>query len=127
MSAAANPQVELLFIKSAEDEAVLAFDVSDAVFEFHVQQAIEKLLKALIAAHGKPYPFTHDLDQLIERLEDLGELFPDFGMPLQSFTPFGVLVRYDHGAPLTSQEREQFRRVVASVRTFVQHQVPLLP
>jgi HEPN domain-containing protein len=74
MSAAANLQVQTLFIKSAEDEHTLTFAVRDAVFEFHAQQAIEKLLKALIAAHGEVFPFTHDLQLLIDQLERLGEV-----------------------------------------------------
>jgi len=62
MSAAQNLQVQTLFIKSAEDEDTLQFEVRDAIFEFHTQQAIEKLLKALIAAHWVEFPFTHNLN-----------------------------------------------------------------
>src|ERR1700761_6298179 len=95
MSAAANLQVQTLFTKSAEDEHTLTFAVRDAVFEFHAQQAIEKLLKALIAAHGELFPFTHDLQLLIDQLEKLGEILPTFAAPLAGFTKFGVIVRYD--------------------------------
>jgi len=56
MSAAGNLQVQMLFAKSAEDEHTLTLAVRDAIFEFHTQQAIEKLLKALIAAHGEMFP-----------------------------------------------------------------------
>jgi hypothetical protein len=55
MRAAENLQVQMLFVKSAEDEDTLTFAVKDAVFEFHTQQAIEKLLKVLIAAHGSEF------------------------------------------------------------------------
>jgi HEPN domain-containing protein len=32
---------------------------------FHIQQASEKLLKALLASAGIAYPFTHDLGELL--------------------------------------------------------------
>jgi HEPN domain len=80
MSAAQNLQVQILFIKSAEDEATIAFPIPDATFEFHVQQAIEKLLKALITARGAIYPYTHDLQLLLNQLAALGETLPNFSV-----------------------------------------------
>ena len=126
MSAAQNLQVQILFIKSAEDEETLAFPVPDSVFEFHAQQAIEKLLKALIGAHNAIYPYTHDLQLLMNQLGGLGEELPDFGVPLPVFTPFGVIVRYDLGVSLTNDERQKYRTVVAAVRTFVKARVDVL-
>jgi HEPN domain-containing protein len=127
MSAAQNLQVQILFIKSAEDEATLAFGVPDSVFEFHVQQAVEKLLKALITAHGAVHPYTHDLQLLINQLGTLGETLPDFGVPLPTLSPFGVIARYDLGVPLTAEERQEFREVVAAVHAFVRARVDALP
>jgi HEPN domain-containing protein len=127
MSAANNLQVQILFIKSAEDEETLGFAVSDSIFEFHTQQAIEKLLKALIAAHGQAFPFTHDLQLLLDQLTTLGETLPAFSRPLFSFTKFGVAVRYELGVPLTVAERQEYRTVVAAVRDFVRARVDSLP
>jgi len=127
MSAAEDLQVQILFVKSAEDEDTLTFNVKDAVFEFHTQQAIEKLLKVLIAAHGSEFPFTHDLQVLTDQLESLGEEIPDFGIPLSDFTKFGVIVRYDAGVPLNNAERERYRKLVADLREFVTARVAVLP
>ena len=127
MSAAQNPQVQLLFAKSAEDELTLGFAVPDAIFEFHTQQAIEKLLKALIAAHGSPFPYIYDLQVLSEQLITLGEVFPSFDVPLPAFTRYGVFVRYDAGVPLTSAERETYKHVVSQLREFVIERVAALP
>jgi hypothetical protein len=127
MSAAANLQVQMLFAKSAEDEHTLTLAVRDAVFEFHTQQAIEKLLKALIAAHGELFPFTHDLQVLTDQLEGIGEIFPVFSIPLDAFTKFGVTVRYDSGILLSEAERQQYRKIVEDLRTFVTARVDLLP
>ncbi|HZL53476.1 MAG TPA: HEPN domain-containing protein [Terracidiphilus sp.] len=127
MSAAQNLQVQTLFIKSAEDEDTLQFEVRDAIFEFHTQQAIEKLLKALIAAHWVEFPFTHNLQLLLDQLTALGETVPAFDPPLFKFTKFGVIVRYDSGVPLTQVDRQQYRKIVEDLRTFVTARVDLLP
>ncbi len=97
------------------------------MLEFHVQQAIEKLLKALIAAHGEKYPNTHDLQVLLGQLKSLGEVLPDFGIPLIAFTKFGVLSRYDLGVGLNEQQRQAYRKVVADLRSFVKERIDLLP
>lgn len=127
MSAVNNLQVQTLFVKSAEDEATLVFPVPDSVFEFHTQQAIEKLLKALIAAHGEAFLFTHNLQLLLDHLEKLGEVIPAFTRPLYSFTKFGVTVRYDSGIPLNAAERQEYRQIVEELRIFVTNRVQSLP
>ena len=91
-----------------------------------MQQAIEKLLKALIAAHGEKFPYIHDLRLLTEQLEGLGEDVPAFSRPLSRFTRFGVLGRYDEGIPLSGQERMEFREIVRSLREFVAARVTQL-
>ena len=45
---------------------------ADEIFGFHAQQAVEKTLKAWIALLGGEYPFIHDLDALLNALENLG-------------------------------------------------------
>ncbi len=44
----------------------------DEFFGQHIQQAVEKLAKAWIATLGQEFPYTHDLDRLLQQLEDLG-------------------------------------------------------
>jgi HEPN domain-containing protein len=62
-------QAQLMLRKAAEDRMAIAFDLPDSIFGFHAQQAIEKLLKALIASRGDAYPRTHDLRQLLTYLQ----------------------------------------------------------
>jgi HEPN domain-containing protein len=38
----------------------------------HIQQAIEKWLKAMIAWKGHKYPFTHDIGALLDAVEKAG-------------------------------------------------------
>lgn len=63
----------LLMAKSRQDELVVEKlagdpDVSDEVLGFHAQQAIEKLLKAVLTEGGIPFRRTHDLTELIDLL-----------------------------------------------------------
>ena len=48
--------------------------VSNAIVCFHAQQAVEKALKAVLASRDVVFPFTHDLDGLIEFCESRGAL-----------------------------------------------------
>lgn len=78
--------------------ARLAFretSVSDPAFAFHVQQAIEKSLKAVIATRSALPPPTHDLVRLIEHsgqehpfnVDELDELSPYASAVLQPGLP----------------------------------------
>jgi len=74
-----------------EDSAVF----SDEIFGFHVQQAVEKALKAWLSYLGVSYPKTHDLDELGALLEKAGQSIPPFACGLLEFTDFAVTFRYD--------------------------------
>src|SRR4051794_15876126 len=63
-------QAELLLRKAVEDQAVLVAlaenpEIADAALGFHAQQAVEKALKAVLAARGDDFPWTHDLQLLL--------------------------------------------------------------
>ena len=63
-----SAEKDLKAIKAMTDPGVFA----DEVFGFHAQQAIEKTLKAWIALLGQEYPFVHDVDALLNKLDKLG-------------------------------------------------------
>lgn len=68
-------QALLLLSKAQADKVVidkLAGDteVTDDMIGFHAQQAVEKLLKAVLANLGIGYPRTHDIDRLVDLLAD---------------------------------------------------------
>lgn len=44
---------------------------------YHLQQAVEKSLKAIILYNGESPAFTHDIDKLAEHCKKLGETFSD--------------------------------------------------
>jgi len=50
MSTIKPTQAQILLVKAAEDErAIGAPHLSDSILGFHAQQAVEKLIKALLA------------------------------------------------------------------------------
>jgi HEPN domain-containing protein len=67
----------------------------DEVFGFHAQQAVEKALKAWIAALGKRFPKTHDIEDLIEVLEAESQDIREDVLTLVSLYPFAVQYRYE--------------------------------
>jgi HEPN domain-containing protein len=64
-------------------------------FGFHAQQAVEKGLKAWLAAKGVLYPRIHDLDRLFDLLREQGAIVPPKFDALGVLTDFGVAFRYE--------------------------------
>lgn len=89
----------LLLARAEEDIALVraslgAAEITDSIVGFHAQQAAEKLLKAALARRRVTYPFTHDLERLLELAEGaLGERPPEEGS-LAALTPWAVEFRY---------------------------------
>lgn len=69
---------------------------ADEIFGFHVQQAVEKALKAWLCAYDIAYPPTHDLARLLTLLERAGADVEQV-WPLVQFTIFAVQARYEEG------------------------------
>jgi HEPN domain-containing protein len=94
----------------------------EEIFGFHAQQAVEKALKAWIAALGKRFPKTHDIEDLIEVLEANSQDIREDVLTLVSLYPFAVQYRYEtldtEDEPLN---RENVLRSVASLIDRVRH------
>jgi HEPN domain-containing protein len=97
---------------------------SDAIFGFHVQQAVEKALKAWLCLLGVAFPRTHDLDELGALLEEAGQHIPEFLPPLLEFTDFAVTFRYDAFADLDAEVDRQ--TCIDGVAHLLQHVRQLL-
>ncbi len=69
-------------------------DMADTIVGFHAQQAVEKALKAVLAASGDDFPWTHDLRHLIERLNDLEIQLPLSLQDVGVLGPWAVEFRY---------------------------------
>ena len=67
---------------------------ADEIFGFHAQQAVEKALKAWLSFIGVEYPRTHDLEELLELLEERAEPILEAFYDLVDLTDFAVQFRY---------------------------------
>jgi HEPN domain-containing protein len=89
-----------VLLGKARDDAVavrkLAGDaeIADAVVGFHAQQAVEKALKAVLSAHDRAYPWTHDLRHLMELLDAAGSPLPAELSDARRLTPWAAEFRY---------------------------------
>lgn len=72
---------------------------------FHAQQAAEKLLKALLVAHGQIVPRTHDLSALLGRTAATGAAVAPLAEDCQRLQPYAVLARYP-GSPFEPDAAE---------------------
>jgi len=61
---------------------------------FHLQQSVEKALKAYLSKSRVPYPLTHELIRLFGLLEDRAGVPPQFDS-LKMLTPFAGSFRYE--------------------------------
>jgi HEPN domain-containing protein len=75
-------------------------EVTDAIVAFHAQQAVEKSLKAVLADNGVEFPFTHDLEGLMElcgsHAIEVPQLLVDSAGQL---SPYAVHLRYGADPP----------------------------
>lgn len=89
---------------------------ADEIFGFHLQQAVEKSLKAWMCGIGIAYPFTHQIDRLLVLLRDAGADVDAYWW-LDEFTIYAHQARYEEGhvaadAPL---DRESLVQAVAAL------------
>lgn len=92
---------------------------SAEIFGFHVQQAVEKALKAWLCSVGAPFPRIHDLDELGAMLEEAGQKIPEFLHELLEFTDFAVAFRYEAFPDLEGDIDR--RRCIDGVGRLLQH------
>lgn len=78
---------------------------ADTIFGFHVQQAAEKLLKALLSIAGTTFPRTHDLRLLLGLVADQAGDDINAFQDLEDLTDYGVQFRYDAPFDLESLDR----------------------
>lgn len=61
---------------------------------FHTQQTVEKALKAVLLFRKIDFPFTHDLEELLDTFEKAGISVPSNLLDVGILTPYAVETRY---------------------------------
>jgi HEPN domain-containing protein len=97
---------ELMALKARNDlrsaETLIATaDYAEDVVGFLLQQAVEKSLKSVIAGSEREVPRTHDLEELVQLVEDSVPELPATLASSSWLTPWAVDFRYEEPqAPL---------------------------
>ena len=87
---------------------------------YHVQQAAEKILKALLILAGEPFRRTHDLDDLVSRLVPIYPQFTPQAEAVRHLSIWGIAYRYPglEDAPEPRPTRAELERMIAMLKDF---------
>ncbi len=109
---ATNGDLARLLLGAAREDELAARSVlrvegiADAIVGFHAHQAVEKAIKAVLAAKGAEFPFTHDLERLRGFSDKSGIELPSALDDAEDLNPFARDERYGSETPL-SLDRDQ--------------------
>ncbi|MDO8303194.1 MAG: HEPN domain-containing protein [Sedimentisphaerales bacterium] len=95
---------------------------------FHCQQAAEKMLKAYLVANNMPYPFTHDLLVILEKILEVTDKAEHLRQTLIVLNPYAVEVRYPPTARYTpsADEAIEARKSAGQIRQWLESACPIL-
>ena len=89
--------------------------LSRVALGFHAQQAVEKALKSVLAARDGDFPFTHDIEALLELCEGAG-LEPPEDLPAAGrLGPYAGATRYGLGDPASVDPEDALRWAAEAV------------
>lgn len=125
-----NPEVQELvtqWLVKAENDfraglAILqAHDPPTDMICFHMQQCVEKYLKAYLTLHQKPFRRTHNIAELIEQCKEIEPAFDAlYDMQADILTVYGIEIRYPDEFYLpTFAEAKQAVEIAQAARTFI--------
>lgn len=117
-------QIEVIraWIDSAQDDRaaldLLELEGPPRVVAFHAQQAVEKLLKALLISYGVEPEDSHVIGNLLGQLHRLDRETATTLGPVDRLTPYAVLMRYPPrvGRAPRSLDRTRILTDVAAAR-----------
>ncbi len=95
-----EPSISTLLLAAARQDLAAAkllsnaAEIGDALVGFHLQQATEKSLKAVLSARGIEFRRTHDLLWLVDLLAEKGLPAPPHAEWLDELNPYAVEARY---------------------------------
>lgn len=70
---------------------------------FNAQQAVEKAIKGVLIKFGVEFPYTHDIAELLTLVQNLVHHLPGFLTRSAALSRYGIVTRYPHLLPPTSQ------------------------
>jgi HEPN domain-containing protein len=102
-------------------------DNTGAVLEdlcYEAQQAAEKAVKAVFIRRAVRFPYIHDLDQLLQLLEQNGLKIPRYVKDSKELTRFALVTRYPGSSgPVTRRSYRRALRIADGVVRWADRQV----
>ena len=122
-------QARLLLRKARQDRVIVARavtdpEIADEIVGFHVQQAGEKCMKAVLCMHEVAYRRTHDLQELYDLLNDAGIALTEALRELVEWSPFAVTYRYEDWSAADPVDRVRADYLVHAAIEWAQAEVP---
>jgi len=109
-----------VIVSRAVDDA----EIADEIVGFHVQQACEKCMKAVLCMLEVAYRRTHDLQELCDLLNDAGVVLTDPLRELVEWSPFAVTYRYEDWAAVDPVDRARADYLVRAAIEWAGAEVP---
>ena len=91
---------------------------------FHLPQAVEKMLKALLSFAGLRFPLTHDLDELLALAIPPFPALSAFLDRFEGFAPYAVELRYSSSFYPSEEEVSAGLELVGELRTLLRSVLP---
>ncbi len=91
---------------------------------FDAQQAAEKAIKAVFIHRGVTFPYVHDLNKLLKRLERSGVKIPKYVRQADELSRFAIETRCPGlTAPVTKREHRRAVRIAEGVVRWDERQI----
>jgi hypothetical protein len=126
-----NELAQLLMEKAAGDEKILFRliddeDIPDDGLGFHAQQAVEKMLKAVLARNEVSYERTHNIAYLLALLDGASIPKPEQADDLPNLSPWAAELRYSR-QPEAVPNRSEMRALVERTKAWADAQLITAP
>ena len=91
---------------------------------FDAQQAAEKAIKAVFIDRREHFPFIHDLEELLQRLDGNGLKIPKYVWEAEELTDYAAFTRYPVAEePVTPRQYRRAVRIAAAVLRWAERQI----
>lgn len=109
---------DIRLVRRVVDDA----DIADAIVGFHAQQAVEKAIKAVLAAREIEYAKTHALGYLIGLIESNAIDAPPAVLDASELSPWAVDFRYETDDE-PALDRQATLALIEEIRTWAGNSV----
>ncbi len=117
----------MLLARSLDDQTLVRkvgpdTEIADAIVGFHAQQAVEKSIKAVLAARGVAFMKSHALSYLIGLVEEHDITAPKALAEADVLSPWAIEFRYEGEQP-PALDRSASLALVEQVHTWAEEEI----